>query len=158
MIRTKLTPEECHLALTIAGARMLSSGVKNLVDSVNKKEWIDAITVHIHGAIGEIGFCKAVGAHWPAYVDRFKTFPDVGLRTEIRHRVKHEHDLIVRKDDTSNRLYVLTTGTPEDFRVHGGLLGKDAKKAKWLKSYGGKVEAYFIPSDYLTPIEALGDW
>lgn len=151
----KLTPEEMSQAVDVANKRYLYSLLTKGRDSVDKKEWTEGFLAHLAGATGEVAVAKALDMQWPGWINRFKSRPDLGNRIEVRHRRDGSRDLIVRKDDDSNSLFVLTTGQDNEVVVHGYIKGKVAKKKIWLAAHGGKPEAYFVPRANLMPIEML---
>lgn len=110
---------------------------------------------HVLGALGECAFAKATGRYWSGSVNTFKSGGDVGSTIQVRTRSKHDYDLIVREDDKDGDIYVLVTGGPQDFRVHGWMRCEDAKARKYVNNHGGYGEAYFVPQRALRPIEEL---
>jgi hypothetical protein len=110
---------------------------------------------HVLGALGECAFAKATGRYWSGSVNTFKSGGDVGNTIQIRTRSKHDYDLIVRDDDRDDDIYVLVTGGPQEFLVHGWMLCADAKSKQFVSDYGGYGEAYFVPQSELRPVEEL---
>jgi len=151
----KLSPEECHLAVLIASTRQTSAALKRLRDSVDEKSWLDSFLTHFYGCVGEIAAAKALRVPWPAWIDRFTSVSDLETHIEVRHRVKDEHELIIRPDDGKNKYYVHTSGYPERVTIHGFILGKDAMKDEYKQRHGGKRVAYFVPKEALKPAELL---
>jgi hypothetical protein len=156
-LKIKLSPEECHLAAIVASTRMTSSSIKGHKDILYEKSWLDGFMIHLYGCFGEIAASKALEIPWPAWVDRFKATADLGTNIEVRHRIKDEHDLIIRKDDDPSRFYVLTTGNPDSITVHGYVVGKHGKDKRFLANHGGKMESFFVQKEFLKPIEILKD-
>ena len=143
------------LAVDCANKRYLYSLITGGVDTVNSKGWMDGFSVHLLGCIGEISVSKAAEIPWPAWVNRFKSLPDLGNKIEVRHRSKPEWELIVRKEDNDKSLFVLSRGLGPDVEVVGFIPGRRAKQKQWEQEYGGKRPAYFVPDRYLLPIEML---
>jgi hypothetical protein len=115
----------------------------------------DEWSIHILGALGECAFAKATNRYWNGSVNTFKAGGDIGESIQIRTRSRHGYDLIVREGDRDSDVFVLVTGGPSEFRVHGWMLGTDAKSAKYKANYGNYGEAYFVPSRELRPAEGL---
>lgn len=109
---------------------------------------------HILGALGECAFAKSQNLYWNGSVNTFKAGGDVGL-IQVRTRSNPTYDLIVRQDDSSDDVFVLVTGGPNDFRVHGWMRGGDAKREEFLADYGHYGEAFFVPQRRLNPISDL---
>jgi len=151
MIEVTLAPYECMLAAQVGIGRQLSAINKGLrmAFGLNGPGWNE----HIEGAAGEMATAKALNVFWDGSVDTFKR-PDVG-QLQIRTRTRHDWDLIVRKGDADDECFLLVTGTMPNFRVHGFLLGRDAKQETWLQSYAGRTPAYFVPKEHLLPLSAL---
>lgn len=124
-------------------------------DKLYDKKYTEHLSKHFLGACGELTVAKAMGVHWPASVNTFKSAPDILPNIEVRHRLKHDHDLIVRQDDNPDSVYVLSTGDPPDMQVVGWIEGRKAMDKKWLRSYGGWSPAYFVPQKYLNKMEDL---
>jgi hypothetical protein len=51
---------------------------------------------------------------------------------------------------------VLVTGRCPEYRVRGWITGAEAKRAEWLRNYGGRPPAYFVPAEQLRGIEEIG--
>lgn len=115
----------------------------------------DEWSIHILGALGECAFAKATNRYWNGSVNTFKAGGDIGDSIQIRTRSRHSYDLIVRDGDRDEDVFVLVTGGPSEFRVHGWMLGADAKTKKYRANYGNYGEAYFVPSRELRPADGL---
>ena len=139
---------EIDLASDVGRRRNVEAIRKKCVRSVvATDEW----TSHILGALGELAFCKATGRYWCGSVNTFKG-PDVGMSIQVRTRSKHTQDLIVRPKDGDSDVFVLVTGGPSEFMLHGWMLGKEAKQEKYLTNPGGYGTAYFVPASELHPM------
>lgn len=110
---------------------------------------------HVLGALGECAFCKATGRYWSGSVNSYQEESDVGKTLQVRTRSSHSYDLIIRSEDKDEDVFVLVTGGPAEFTVHGWLLGKDGKKSKFLNNHGGYGAAYFVPQDRLRSAKDL---
>lgn len=114
-------------------------------------------SVHIEGACAELAVAKALGVYWNGSVNNFGG-PDLfhPIKGNIQVRLAGSHgQLIVRPGDSPSDIWVLVTGKSPNYVVHGWILGKDAKRPEWLKDYGGRPPAYFVPPTALNPIESL---
>lgn len=128
----------------------LRMGCKNTLN-----QSIDGWSIHALGASGECAFAKATGRYWSGGVNTFKSEADVGASIEVRTRSQHTYDLIVRDNDSDSSVYVLVTGGPKDFVVHGWMRGSDAKRAEFLANHGNHGAAYFVPKSALRPLSEL---
>lgn len=111
-------------------------------------------SAHILGALGECAFAKGTNRYWSGSVNTFKD-PDVGDNIQIRTRSKHNYDLIVRDNDRDDDVYVLVTGGPTEFVLHGWMRCADAKQQQWRANYGDYGDAYFVPKHCLKPLDPL---
>ena len=110
---------------------------------------------HILGALGECAFAKATNRYWNGSVNTFSMGGDVGAHMQIRTRSRHTYDLIVRDADHDDDCYVLVTGGPNTFQIHGWMMAADAKNPKYLANYGNYGSAYFVPKSELRAPESL---
>lgn len=110
------------------------------------------LALHVEGACGELAFARVCNRYWSGSVNTFGEGGDVG-KVQVRTRSSHDYDLLVRPADASDdTVFVLVTGLMPHYRVHGWVTGASARNPAWLKSYGGRAEAYFVPQSRLTPI------
>jgi hypothetical protein len=110
----------------------------------------DGETIHSLGALGELAVALALGRKWDASVNTFKRGGDVG-EIQVRTRSEPWHDLIVREDDRNEDTFVLVNGSeaPRWLEVVGWTKGLAAKRDAFLKSWGGREAAYFVPRSAL---------
>ena len=140
-------------------ARAALVGVSRNVEAlrkgcVNRMPINDEWSIHILGALGECAFAKATGRYWSGSVNTFKRGGDVGA-IQVRTRSKHKYDLIVRNDDADDDVFVLVTGGPHEFQVHGWIQGKDAKWDGFEANHGNHGPAYFVPKSRLFGVDLL---
>lgn len=104
----------------------------------------------LNGACGEAAYAKLRNVWWDASVGTFTTRPDVA-GVQIRTRTRHDWDLFVRPIDKDTDRFIHVTGRPPTYRVHGWILGSDAKRPEWLQDHGGYGKpAYFVPAGALS--------
>lgn len=152
MIHVTLTADEWAQASMVALLRQHHSLHRGSADSLYDKSWMAQYSIHLLGACGELSVAKAIGCHWPAHVNSFKSLPDLPPDIEVRHRTKSHYDLIVRPDDPDDRKYYLTLGDVDELpNVHvvGWIQGAQAKRGEWLRGHGGWKPAYFVPQGQL---------
>jgi hypothetical protein len=144
---------ELLMAAIVGVRRNISSMAKELVQKhgcCDRDSWL----VHINGACGEMASAKVLGLYWDASVDVFKR-SDLPYGIQVRTRSSHSYDLLVRKSDSSDDIFVLVTGDPPSLVVRGWCLGADAKQERFLQNYGNREPAYFIPQSELSDIQQL---
>ena len=149
--RVTLTNSEFSMASHVGYLRNLSAVQANrrIQHGIDPD---DVWRAHIEGACGECALAKFLGWFWDGSVDTFRNRPDLG-NIEIRTRSKHSYDLIVREDDDPDNVFVLVTGIAPNYRIRGWIRGKDARRDEWKQSYGGRPEAWFVPSEALKPFK-----
>ena len=106
---------------------------------------------HIHGMCGEMAVAKVLGVYFEPTINTFKK-ADIGDSVQVKTRTSHTYDLIVRRDDCDAHWFVLVTGVGFEFRVWGAILGKDARRAEYLKDHGNRERAWFVPKENLIEI------
>lgn len=154
----KLNPAEFAFAETIGKMRQGEALRLGLPDRHGAQKE-DGLRIHCVGAAGEIAVAKALGVYYEPTVNTFKEGGDVGPY-QVRTRLRHKYELLVRDGDRSEDAFVLVTreGREATFRVHGWLHGGDAKRSDWYHAHGGRDFAYFVPQLELRPLEELPTW
>ena len=113
----------------------------------------DGWSEHIEGACGEAAVAKALNIFWDGSIDAFSRDDLPGL--QVRTRSQHDWDLIVRPHDADQAIWVLVTGRCPSYLVHGWIYGHEAKAPAWLRTYGGRPPAYFVPKAALHDLGRL---
>lgn len=147
-----LTLAEASFASNVGRIRNLHSVLSGKTPAYGVKEE-ECWESHIEGACGECAAAKAMRRYWPASVDTYRTGDDVdGL--QIRTRSRHDWDLIIRKPDRDDAIFVLVTGrVGGEYRVHGWIVGGDGKRDEYWKTYNDRPPAWFVPQSALHPLE-----
>ena len=145
--RVTLSRYELQMAAFVGTQRQLAAIVANRPDRHGISQG-DGWRAHIEGACGEVAVAKFLGYYWDGSVDTFRSIPDLA-GAEVRTRSSHEYDLLIRKDDDPEKVYILVTGRAPTFWVHGWLRGKDAQREQWWKNHGNREWAWFVPSSAL---------
>lgn len=150
-MKIQLTEEEMYKAIKIGVIRQMESIKKNLkpANGFNGDEW----GCHIEGSMGELATAKAINVHWDATVNTFKANDLEGI--QVRTRSRHDWDLIIRPNDDNEAIWVLVTGKNGSYIVRGWCYGYEGKKECWLRNYGDRVPAYFVPQKALKPITQI---
>lgn len=115
---------------------------------------VDGWGLHIEGACGEAAAAQATGRFWPGSIGTYRNGTDV-MGFEVRTRSQPDWDLIIRDDDADDRVFVLVTGRAPLFNVCGWILAKDGKLPQYLRAYGNRAPAYFVPQSALNPMATL---
>lgn len=112
---------------------------------------LSGLSIHVDGACGEIAVAKLRGRYFGGLVNSFKA-ADLGNNVQVKTRSSHDYDLIVRRDDNPDHIFVLVTGSPPQLFVRGWIYGHEAMQEKFLKTYGGREPAYFVPAKFLRQV------
>jgi hypothetical protein len=153
MIEITLTIAELMMGAQTGINRHVSAIKQGLVDAAGYEGlgW----SLHIEGACGEIAVSKSLGIYWSASVNTFKSESDIEPDIEVRTRLDHNHDLIVRENDNPKSTYILVTGRAPNFQIHGWIKGADARNDKWWRVHGGRTGVWFVPKKNLNGIDTL---
>ena len=146
-----LTWHETAMAATIAVNRQISALYKRSPNAfgLTNAGWSE----QVEGACGEVAVAKFLGIFWNGSVNTYAT-PDLdGI--QVRTRSKDDYELIVRPKDSDDEIFVLVTGVCPDFRIRGWMRGGSAKRQEWVKEYGNRPPAYFVPTESLEPATLL---
>lgn len=132
----------------------------------------ESLTLHVRGCLGEFGICKEMDWPEPTSVGAFgkPDFEIANWRIHMRTRGLSGHELIVRDDDvslgyaTSDDIYIRATVKllpkgiePVLVFLDGWCAGDQCCQPPWRHSYGGREEAWFVPSTQLRSLTDLGD-
>jgi hypothetical protein len=153
-VSVTLDPWELMTAAQVGVTRNIQAIKRGSKNSKYGNVADDSWNMHILGALGELAFCKVTGIYWPASVNTYKD-ADAGRNIQVRTRSKHSYELIVRKADPDEDLYVLVTGGPQQFVVHGYEVGHKVKDDAHLRNYGGMGRAWFYPQELLQDVGEL---
>lgn len=146
-----LTWHEVAMASEIGRLRQLAALKAKRVDQHGFTG--DGWSEHIEGACGELAVAKALGRYWDGSINTFTGDDLPGL--QVRTRSSHHYDLLVRPQDKDMTIWVHVTGRCPNYVVHGWLTSHDAKQPVYLKSYGNRPPAYFVPATALRPLSEL---
>jgi len=155
MAKILLTPSDYSAAMEMAKQRCIEALLSNRVDKVSSKDWYQDHEMHLKGAVGELALAKYLNLY-PGYtLNNFHGMGSDVSGMEVRCRHRGNYDLIVRKDDDPNKIYVLVRGIPPEMEVVGWILGRDAMNDRFLEQHGGFGSAWFVPGSFLNPVESL---
>ena len=144
-----LRPHEIDMAAGVGVRRHISALRAGRPNQHGLTAADDGWRAHIEGACGELAVAKFAGLFWSGSVDTFRAVPDLGDAIEVRTRSNHNYDLIIRRADDPAKQYVHVTGQVPEFRIHGWITGGDARRDEFLRTYGGREPAWFVPASAL---------
>lgn len=144
-----LTPIEHQLAYVAGNRRYDESVSRGRKDAHGLNSDRDGLAIHVLGAAGELAFAKWRGLYWGGHCNSFKG-PDLGANIQVRTRSLHRYDLIVRRDDDPDSVFVLVTSESSlEYHLHGWCWGKEAMKDEFLAKHGGREQCWFVPKGAL---------
>ena len=110
---------------------------------------------NLFGVLGEMAVAKFKNYYFAGTVDTFKD-ADIGKYIQVRTVGSNRNrNLIVRKADPDNHVYVLVEISKQtggyNGTIHGWIMGGDAKKSEWLTDFGqpNRPMAYKVPMSSL---------
>jgi hypothetical protein len=109
---------------------------------------------HIIGALGECAYAKGTNVYYEPTQGTYHSVPDVD-GVEVRTRTQPHYQLIIRSRDVGDRFYVLVRmcGHVSRWEIVGGILARDAwTHDEWVHDYGGHKASWFVPDEFLTPV------
>lgn len=107
---------------------------------------------HIEGACGEIAVAKLKDRYYSGALNSFKG-ADVGRDWQVKTRIDRSWDLLVRDDDHDDHIFILVTGAAPTYCIRGWMYGWEAKQPEFLRDYGGRPEAWFVPQGRLRSLQ-----
>lgn len=156
-VHVKLSDDELMLAHGVAERRQSNAVMNNYRENIEDFADEHPLTAHIHGAQGELVFCKATGIRWTQSIFSFKN-ADVGVDVQIRCspcKAKYPPDgfgnLVINQKDNPQHKYVLVAGNAPYFVVRGWILGEDAMHQRWLTRVRSNPAIWLVPSRHLNP-------
>jgi hypothetical protein len=115
-----------------------------------------ALTIHLLGAAGEMAVASYLGLKHELYkeVEARRGSCDLpGI--DVKTRSRHGYDLIVQKDESLGKKFVLVTIENKKTLIHGWICAKDAMKERFWSDPAGGRPAYFVPKTALQPMSTL---
>lgn len=151
------TEEERQLAVQ-EGLRRQSVNASKGLRGRNRGPWQGdkALQVHLLGAAGEMAVASYLGMKDHLYRE---TEPRRGSDDlpgiDVKTRSKHSYDLIVQRQESPDKKFVLVTIENRETLIHGWCYGRDAmNEAYWADPARGRP-AYFVPQRSLRSLDTL---
>jgi len=151
------TEEERALAME-EGIRRQSVNAAKGLRGRNGGAWkgSQALDIHLLGAAGEMAVGSMLGMKHHLYKEaEAKRGSDDLPGIDVKTRSKHSYDLIVQKNESPNKKFVLVTIEKGKTFVHGWCLGKEAMNEKFWADPARGRPAYFVPKEHLHPMETI---
>ena len=78
---------------------------------------------------------------------------DYQIPCQIKTRSEHWYDLMVRPNGKNDEVFIHVTGEPPHMVIRGWMIGRDAKQPQWMKYYGDRPGAWFVPENALNRLD-----
>jgi hypothetical protein len=115
-----------------------------------------ALTIHLLGAAGEMAVASYLGLKDYLYQETEAKRGSCDLPgIDVKTRSRHSYDLIVQKNESPNKKFVLVTIEDKKTVIHGWIDGKNAMKKEYWSDPARGRPAYFVPKTALRPMSTL---
>jgi hypothetical protein len=115
-----------------------------------------ALEIHLLGAAGEMAVASHLGMKSFLYQATEAERGSCDLpNIDVKTRSKTSYDLIVQKGESPEKKYVLVTIQNKTTLIHGWIHGGEAMQEKFWADPAKGRPAYFVPKEYLHPIDTL---
>ena len=115
-----------------------------------------ALTVHLLGAAGEMAVASHLGLKEFLYQETEAKRGSCDLPgIDVKTRSRHHYDLIVQKNESPTKKFVLVTIEGKKTLIHGWIGGKDAMKEEYWADPARGRPAYFVTKTALRPMNTL---
>lgn len=154
----KLSPSEKALAIAEGERRQeLNAAQGKIGRNRGPSSGEDALRIHILGAGGEMAVASYLGLkrHVFQETEANRGSSDLPFNIDVKTRSRHYYDLICLLDESEEKTLVLVTIQNQEIRLHGWLRADQAKQPQWKKEYVANRPCYFVPKEYLQPMETL---
>jgi hypothetical protein len=147
-----LSDDDIREAEEIANRRIKGCRDRGLRDK-HGAEPHNNLKYNLLGVKGEIAFRKFLGSTEEITVNTFRSQADIS-GFEVRTSSGDGWDLIIRRDDSDSKIYVLVTGNDRKFKIRGWLRGSERYSFEY-KTINTRPKAWFVPQSKLHKISSL---
>ena len=144
-----LSPQEMYHGGLVGYRRNLESICRGRKPRFKERQTGELFGYHILGSMAELAVAKCMNTYWSFHEGKFSA-GDVGSY-EVRYSMRK--DLKVRPRDSGAVISV--TGEAPNFNVAGWFPAEDAKRQEWSKDFGFGNPAYFVPHEFLLPLDEI---
>lgn len=117
-----------------------------------------ALDIHLLGAAGEMAVASHLGMKNHLYREiEAKRGSDDLPGIDVKTRSKHQYDLIVQRNESPNKKFVLVTIENKTTLIHGWCYGHEAMQEQYWADPARGRPAYFVPKEALKPLSSLKD-
>lgn len=151
------TDEERRLAMEEGHRRQAVNEAKGLRGRNRGPRFGDkALHVHLLGAAGEMAVASYLGLKHELYKEtEAKRGSDDLPGIDVKTRSKKHYDLIVQKNESPSKKFVLVTIENQETLLHGWCYGEEAMMDEYWADPARGRPAYFVPQKALRSMESL---
>jgi hypothetical protein len=146
-VMVTLTPPEIMLAANAGVMRRVENIKRGYTHKYNAPDGVPAWEWAIEGCIAEYVVSKHLRLFWKG--KGVQNTPDLSNGDDVRMSPSHANRLIIHGNDADDRYFWFVTGSGYEYRVHGCILGADAKRPEWWDEPIKGRPAFFVPSTHL---------
>jgi hypothetical protein len=116
-----------------------------------------ALDIHLLGAAGEVAVASYLGMkeHLFKETEARRGSDDLPGGIDVKTRSKTSYDLIVQKNEDTEKRFVLVTIESQKTLLHGWCYGHEAMQERFWADPARGRPAYFVGKEHLRPMEAL---
>jgi len=154
-----LTAEEAQEAFNEGLRRHMENEASGMIGrNGGPSHGVAALRVHILGATGEMAVASYLDLKDFLFQDRYARRGSCDLPgIDVKTRSRHYYDLIVQRDESPEKKFVLVTIESQKILLHGWCYGREAMQKRFLADPARNRPAYFVPQKQLRNIAALAN-
>jgi len=116
-----------------------------------------ALDIHLLGAAGEVAVASYLGLkeHLFKEKDARRGSDDLPGGIDVKTRSKAAYDLIVQRNESPDKKFVLVTVENQQTLIHGWCYGHEALQEQYWADPARGRPAYFVPKEALRSIDEL---
>ena len=116
-----------------------------------------ALDIHLLGAAGEVAVASYLGLkeHLFRETEAKRGSDDLPGGIDVKTRSKAAYDLIVQRNESPDKKFVLVTVENQQTLIHGWCYGHEALQEQYWADPARGRPAYFVPKEALRSIDEL---
>jgi hypothetical protein len=116
-----------------------------------------ALDIHLLGAAGEVAVASYLGLKEHLFKEKEarRGSDDLPGSIDVKTRSKAAYDLIVQRNESPNKKFVLVTVENQQTLIHGWCYGHEALQEQYWADPARGRPAYFVPKEALRSIDEL---
>ena len=116
-----------------------------------------ALDIHLLGAAGEVAVASYLGLKEHLFKEKEarRGSDDLPGGIDVKTRSKAAYDLIVQRNESPDKKFVLVTVENQQTLIHGWCYGHEALQEQYWADPARGRPAYFVPKEALHSMDAL---